>query len=83
MLLLVAWQTDDSGGRRIMIAAGLLLCVAVFPIYFRWCNRCPRCDTPFSKAAEYGDDTSGLPLLNSIARCPFCELDLDDERGHP
>jgi hypothetical protein len=83
MLLLVGWQTDDPIGHRAMIAAGALLFVAVFPLYLLWCNRCPRCGGSFSKAAQYAsDETSGLPLFNSIARCPFCQLDLDDGRRY-
>lgn len=59
-------------------AVGALLFVALFPFYFLRCNRCPRCRRSFSRAPEYSDaDTRGLPLLNRIERCPFCELMLD------
>ena len=76
-VLLVAWRLDPPG-RFIAGAVGVALFVAVFVLYFRWCNRCPRCRTSFSKAPEYAsDETGGLPLLNSIASCPFCKLDLD------
>lgn len=78
-----AYRIDDPNSRDIVTFAGVALCLVVFPLYFRWCNRCPRCQRSFSDAPEYtSDETSGLPLFNSLARCPFCELDLDSARRY-
>jgi len=64
------------------VLAGVL-CVAVVPLYFNWCNRCPRCSRSFSDAPEFKcDETNGLPLFNKLDRCPFCSLGLDSDRGY-
>jgi hypothetical protein len=52
---------------------GLLMLVAVFPLYRRHVNRCPHCQRSFSEAPEYtGDETPGVPLFQSIPKCPLC-----------
>ena len=59
--------------RVLMLAVGVGLFAATFVLYFRYCNRCPRCGVSFSRAREYqSDEMSGLPLLNRIEKCPFC-----------
>lgn len=68
-----------SGGRT---TVGALLLGLTFLLYFRRCNRCPRCERSFSEAPAYAsDDTSGLPLFGRIERCPFCAEPLDARTG--
>ena len=56
---------------------GLVMLLAVFPLYRNGVNRCPRCRRSFSEAPEYAsDETSGVPLFQSIAKCPFCGVAL-------
>ncbi len=76
VVLLLAWRLDPYG-RFIASTLGASLFVTAVLLYFRWCNRCPRCGASLSRAPEYAsDETGGLPLLNSIASCPFCKQDL-------
>jgi hypothetical protein len=64
--------------RDAVALAGLLMLLAVFPLYWYAVNRCPRCRRSFSQAPEYADDeTPGVPLFQSIPRCPFCGVTLD------
>ena len=56
---------------------GLVMLLAVFPLYRQTVNRCPRCGQSFSDAPEYArDETPGVPLFQSIGKCPFCGLSL-------
>ncbi len=83
LLLIIAWRWDGGSMRVALVVAGFMLFVATFPMYLIWCNRCPRCRKSFSNAPEYAsDESSGLPLFNRIAKCPFCSLDLDEGRRH-
>jgi hypothetical protein len=64
--------------RDAVAVVGLLMLLAVFPLYWYSVNRCPRCRRSFSQAPEYADDeTPGVPLFQSIPRCPFCSVALD------
>lgn len=79
--LLAAWADDIPQRRFVLIAIGAVLIVVVIPLYFCWCNRCPRCRHSFSTAEAFRDEeTNGLPLFNDIDNCPFCGLDLDSRR---
>ena len=75
-LCLGAQQAPLSGRSipgRLTLAGGVGLLAATFVLYFRYCNKCPRCRESFSRAPEYeSTDTSGLPLFERIERCPFC-----------
>lgn len=56
---------------------GLIMLLAVFPLYHHTVNRCPGCGQSFSNAPEYAsDDTPGVPLFQSIQKCPFCRIGL-------
>jgi hypothetical protein len=56
---------------------GLVMLLAVFPLYRHTVNRCPRCQRSFSEAPEYAsDETPGVPLFQSIEKCPFCGIAL-------
>jgi hypothetical protein len=64
--------------RDAVAMVGLLMLLAVFPLYRYAVNRCPLCRRSFSQAPEYADDdTPGVPLFQSIPRCPFCGVTLD------
>jgi hypothetical protein len=56
---------------------GLVMLLAVFPLYRHTVNCCPQCRRSFSEAPEYaGDETPGVPLFQSIEKCPFCGVAL-------
>src|SRR5262245_50756878 len=86
VLIFLGWRIGDPKGRQFLIMLGASLLVSVFPMYFRKCTRCPRCQRSFSKPSGYAavdsEDTSGLPLFNKIVKCPFCELTLDSSRNY-
>ena len=72
----IDWNTSTS----IAIAAGAtvtVLFVLLFVLDQRW-TRCPGCNTSFHKPMKEFDE--GLPLLNNLSKCPFCQLELPDER---
>lgn len=72
----------SQGMKDGLAVVGLSMLLAVFPLYRRTVNRCPKCGRSFSDAPEYADDdTPGVPLFQSISRCPFCGLPLDGS-GH-
>jgi hypothetical protein len=75
-LCLVAQQpplSPRSGPGLLVLAAGFALIAATFVLYFRYCNRCPRCGESFSRAPEYeSGEMSGLALFGRVERCPFC-----------
>lgn len=79
-VLLVAWNDANPRSRFGLIAVGAALIVVVIPLYFKRCNRCPRCHRSFSEPPTFADEKiSGLPLFNTVDRCPFCALDLDSD----
>lgn len=86
VLIFLGSRIDNPDGKRFLIMLGVALLIAVFPLYSRLCNRCPRCQRLFSDAPKHAavhpDDTPGLPLFNTIAKCPFCELELDSTRNY-
>ena len=56
---------------------GLAMLLAVFPLYRHTVNRCPQCRRSFSEAPEYtSGETPGVPLFQSIEKCPFCGIAL-------
>ena len=73
--------TPRRGAGLLLLVVGLALLGAVFVLYYRYCNRCPRCGQSFSNAPEYeSDEMSGLPLFNRIRQCPFCAEPLETAR---
>lgn len=59
--------------RDAIAVIGLAMLLAVFPLYHRVVNRCPHCRRSFSEAQEYAsDETPGVPLFQSIRKCPLC-----------
>jgi hypothetical protein len=70
-------ESPGDPWRLVLLGAGVAAIALTFWLYFRLCNRCPRCGESFSRAREYASsETSGLPLFQRIARCPFCSLPL-------
>jgi len=58
---------------EVFTLTGLALLGLTIALYFRYCNRCPRCGESFSRAPEYrSSETDGLALFGRIERCPFC-----------
>src|SRR5919108_4863056 len=82
--LCLAAQVPPHSPRRGLglwaLIAGLTLIAATFVLYYRYCNRCPRCGESFSRAPEYeSGEMSGLPLFNRIEKCPFCAEPLETD----
>jgi hypothetical protein len=61
------------GSLHALLVPGVVLLGLTSVLYFRYCNRCPRCGVSFARAAEHqSSETDGLARFARIERCPFC-----------